>query len=137
MNKSVRQAVKLRARYLCEYCQSPEYFSPDPFEIDHIFPLASGGNSQLENLALACSGCNGYKSDSFMAIDPGTGQVSPLYNPRTDDWAGHFRWDTGFVYIVGISPIGRATIDKIKVNRESVVNLRRVLVKVGEHPPNL
>jgi len=134
VNKFVRQEVKLRARYLCEYCHCPEYFSPDPFEIDHIFPLAAGGTSQPDNLSLACSGCNGYKSDYFVAIDPGTGQLSPLYNPRTDDWAEHFRWDAEFTYIIGISAIGRATVDKIKVNRESIVNLRRVLVKVGEHP---
>jgi 5-methylcytosine-specific restriction endonuclease McrA len=134
MNKVVRQEVKLRARHLCEYCHCPEYFSPDPFELDHIFPLSAGGDSQLDNLALACSGCNGHKSDSFVAIDPGTGQLSHLYNPRKDNWEEHFRWDAEFLLIVGISPTGRATIDKIKVNRENVVNLRRVLAKAGEHP---
>jgi hypothetical protein len=31
MNKTIRKTVKTRANYLCEYCLSSEYFSPDPF----------------------------------------------------------------------------------------------------------
>jgi hypothetical protein len=33
------------------------------------------------------------------------------------------------------SPTGRATVEKLQVNREGVVNLRRVPREAGEHPP--
>lgn len=31
--------------------------------------------------------------------------------------------------------IGRATVDALCLNRQALVNLRRVLVAAGEHPP--
>jgi 5-methylcytosine-specific restriction endonuclease McrA len=134
MNKKMRLALKTRARFLCEYCLSQEYFSPDPFEGDHIIATSQGGSVTLDNLALSCSGCNGYKSGAISAIDPGTVQRVPLYNPRKDVWSDHFRWHENFTLIIGISPTGRATVEKLKLNRASVVNLRTVLYKVGEHP---
>ena len=130
----MRLALKTRARFLCEYCLSQEYFSPDPFEVDHIIATSQGGSDTLDNFALSCSGCNGYKSGAISAIDPGTVQRVPLYNPRKDVWSDHFRWHENFTLIIGISPTGRATVEKLKLNRASVVNLRTVLYKVGEHP---
>jgi HNH endonuclease len=133
MNKSKRQAVKVRANFLCEYCLCPEYFSPDPFECDHIIPTAKGGIEDLINLALACSGCNGFKSDNIH--DPATGQLAFIYNPRKNNWEEHFCWNEDFTLILGLSPIGRATIFKLQLNRQSIINLRHVLCQVGEHPP--
>ena len=130
----MRKAVKIRAKYLCEYCLSPEYFCPDPFEGDHIIALSKDGKDELENIALACSGCNGLKHYAIFAFDAATCQLVPLYNPRKDIWAEHFRWNEGYTHIVGISPIGRATVAKLKLNREGLVNLRTALYKVGEHP---
>ena len=134
MNKNIRKALKTRAKQLCEYCFSPEYFSPDPFECDHIIPISKGGNDDLENFALACSGCNGLKHDSTHATDAATGQSVPLYNPRRHIWSEHFTWNKGFTLIIGISPTGRASVSKLKLNREGLINLRTALVKVGEHP---
>ncbi len=37
--------------------------------------------------------------------------------------------------MVGITPTGRATLEKLQLNREGVVNLRRVLRLADEHPP--
>lgn len=48
--------------------------------------------------------------------------------------ADHFCWDENFTLILGTSPIGRATVDRLKLNRTGVVNLRKVLVERGEHP---
>jgi hypothetical protein len=83
---------------------------------------------------LACSGCNGFKSDNIQAIDPATGQLAFLYNPRKDNWVEHFCWNEDFTLILGLSPIGRATILKLQLNRQSIINLRNVLFQVGEHP---
>jgi hypothetical protein len=134
MNKKDRLSLKIRARHLCEYCLCPEYLNPDTFPADHVIPEAKGGIDDLINRALACWGCNGFKSDFTEALDPATGKFAPLYNPRTDVWSEHFRWDASFTLLLGVSPIGRATILKLRLNRESVVKLRFILHKVGEHP---
>ena len=38
--------------------------------------------------------------------------------------------------MLGITPIGRATIVLRQTNRSGVINMRRVLVIMGEHPPD-
>jgi hypothetical protein len=40
-----------------------------------------------------------------------------------------------FTLVIGLTPIGRATIKALQLNREELVNLRRVLYAMGEHPP--
>ena len=134
MNKTDRLLLKIRARYLCEYCLCPEKYNPDPFTADHIIPESKGGIDDLINRALACWGCNGLKSDCTEAIDPATSKLAPLYNPREDVWADHFRWEESFTLLIGISPTGRATVSKLELNRENVVNLRILLHKFGKHP---
>lgn len=89
----------------------------------------------MDNLALACQGCNNRKYTSVEAIDPVSGQMVPLYHPRQDQWEEHFGWNEDFSLIVGLTATGRATIEKLQINREGVVNLRRVLHFVDEHPP--
>ena len=105
MTKSTRQKVKERAKYVCEYCFSVEYFSPDPFEIEHIIAASKGGTNDMNNLALACSGCNGYKGDTIQAIDPASGHLTALYHPRNDSWETHFCWNENFDTLIGISPL--------------------------------
>ena len=68
MNKTIRHAVKIRANFLCQYCFCSEFFSPDPFEVDHIISIAKGGVDDTLNFALSCSGCNGYKATQFKLL---------------------------------------------------------------------
>lgn len=42
ISKEVRQQVRERAKYLCEYCHSSEEASAARFEIDHIQPRSLG-----------------------------------------------------------------------------------------------
>jgi hypothetical protein len=58
-----------------------------------------------------------------------------LFNPRGDKWATHFAWTDDATQILGLTAIGRATVEALELNREALINLRRVLVKAGEHPP--
>lgn len=39
--------------------------------------------------------------------------------------------------MLGLTPTGRATIGALQLNRPGLLNLRRVLYAVGEHPPKL
>lgn len=59
----------------------------------------------------------------------------PLYHPRRDSWRDHFTWSNDFTLIVGLSATGRATVMALRLNRESLVNLRRLLGSTGKHPP--
>jgi hypothetical protein len=59
----------------------------------------------------------------------------PVSHPRRQCWAEHFAWSADFTRIEGNTPIGRATIEVLHLNRTGVVNLRRVLVAGGLHPP--
>ena len=131
----LKGAVAERACDCCEYCRSQAKFSPDSFSIEHIVPRASGGSTEMTNLALSCQGCNNRKYISVDALDPVSGRTVALYNPRRQQWTDHFTWSDDFTMMVGITPTGRATVDKLQLNREGVVNLRRVLFLADEHPP--
>jgi len=37
--------------------------------------------------------------------------------------------------IVGLTPIGRATVTVLTLNRERVINIRAADKKIGRHPP--
>ena len=130
-----REEVLRRARGCCEYCLSQEPYSPDPFSVEHIFPLAKGGTHDLDNLAWSCQGCNSRKYVSTEALDPVTGQTMLLYHPRRDRWSAHFAWNEDHTLVIGLTPTGRATVEKLQLNRAGVVNLRRILSSIDIHPP--
>jgi hypothetical protein len=132
-----KDLVAQRASDCCEYCQCQARFSPDPFSIEHIIPRSRGGPSQLSNLALACQGCNNRKYTSVESTDSVTGQTIPLYHPRQQRWNDHFAWSEDYTVVLGLTPTGRATIEKLQLNRPGIVNLRRVLALAGEHPPRI
>lgn len=130
-----RALIAERAFECCEYCRSQLRFSPDPFSIEHILPRSKGGSDELNNLALACQGCNAHKYTATEATDPASGERVALYHPRKDTWEEHFVWSEDASLIIGLSPKGRATVGKLRLNRPGVVNLRRVLAELREHPP--
>jgi HNH endonuclease len=129
-----KEFIGERARRCCEYCLSQLKFSPDPFSIEHIIPLSKSGTYDLDNLAFACQGCNNRKYNLTEAIDPITGKSVRLYHPRQQLWSEHFVWSDDFTELIGISPTGRATVVRLKLNREGVVNLRGLLTEKNLHP---
>jgi HNH endonuclease len=128
--------VRRRAQYLCEYCHTAEQWQYVPFTVDHVLPLAEGGTDALDNLALACFHCNRRKASRLTAIDPITGEVAPLFNPRRHLWSDHFIWSADGLYIIGLTAIGQATLAALGINRERVINIRAADVTVGRHPPS-
>jgi len=131
-----RETAAQRAGGHCEYCRSPEDLSPSPFSIEHVNPAALRGATELENLALSCQGCNNHKYTCTDALDRISGISVPLFNPRRDRWADHFGWADDFTLIVGLTPVGRVTVEPLKLKRRGVVNLRRALRALGRHPPD-
>ena len=140
VSEQTRRLVRQRARYLCEYCHSPEYLSPDRFTIDHIIPQSLGGSDELDNLALACHRCNGRRYNFTVGIDPNTQEHFPLFNSRQQQWSDHFIWTKDGTKILGTTPINRATCVRLDFNDErrdepSIQTARRFWVKAGWHPP--
>ena len=125
-----------RAGNCCEYCCSQANFATQSFSVEHILPISRDGETVLDNLALACPGCNGHKYNKTEAPDPTDGVLVPLFHPRQHSWSEHFGWNEDFTLMIGLSPIGRATVEALRLNREGVVNMRRVLFALGLHPPS-
>ena len=136
ISSAIEALVRQRAGERCEYCRSPEDFSPDTFSIEHIYPRALGGTSEEDNLAFSCQGCNGVKGVRVEAFDAATSAFVPLFHPRRNLWNDHFRWSADSLQVEGISAIGRATMELLQLNRRGVVNLRRVLIRDDNHPPS-
>lgn len=136
ISSQLKQQVTERAKHLCEYCKCPRTYSPGPFDVEHIIPLSRNGKTEIANLAYSCSGCNGSKYNKIEGIDPVSEQQVSLFHPRKDKWINHFIWSNDGLLIIGITRIGRATINLLKLNRIELTNIRRLLQLVGEHPPN-
>ena len=132
---ALRRLVITRARHCCEYCRTQSHYSADPLTIDHIIPLRVGGPAVADNLALCCHGCNQHKAGRISVRDAVTDSLGSLCNPRMQSWEEHFTWNQDFTRMLGMTPAGHATIAALQLNRSGLVNLRRVLYMVGEHPP--
>lgn len=133
----VRRLVTARACGCCEYCRSQEAYATHAFSVEHIFPQARGGKSLESNLALACQGCNGFKSDKTQAFDPLSKSFVPLFDPRSQQWTDHFTWSRDRQLMIGLTAVGRATIELLRLNRASLINLRSALLVTHAHPPDL
>jgi hypothetical protein len=79
----------------------------------------------MSNLAFACPRCNRYKGPNLTAIDPDTGRITPLFNPRIHVWLGHFQIVSEA--IEGRTDTGRATVRLLRVNAENRRDLRHEL----------
>lgn len=99
----------------------------DPFgaAVDHVIAIKHGGPTRMSNLALACAHCNGHKDSDIASLDPKTGLLVALFNPRRDRWRDHFRWE-GPV-LVGTTPSARATVRLLVINSELRITVRATL----------
>ncbi len=128
--------IRERAKNRCAYCLSPQHLVMGKLQIEHIKPIAKGGDDDKDNLTLACSICNGHKSDKFEAVDPISGDIIPLFNPNTQDWFEHFYWSDDGLRIGGLTPVGRATVQALHLDRdEDAIEVRKYWVAVNWHPP--
>jgi|SRR5581483_7245211 len=137
ISAGLRRLVTDRAGDCCEYCRCQAKYASDSFSLDHIKPRDQQGESTTDNLALSCFGCNQHKAKRTYAVDPVTNQVVPLFHPRRQHWEEHFAWSADFTLVLGLTPTGRATVVALQLNRAGLVNLRRVLYAMGEHPPSV
>jgi hypothetical protein len=77
-----------------------------------------------DNLCLSCANCNLSKAKATTAGDPLTKIDTPLFNPRQQIWHDHFEWIDGGGRVHGKTPIGRATVFRLKMNQERIIRAR-------------
>ena len=129
---SLHRLVIQRAQERCEYCKLSQASQEASFHIDHIRPRAAHGSTTLENLALACVSCSLRKAAKETAVDPSTGEPQPLFNPRTQSWVDHFRWDGGKAS--PLTSTARATVQALAMNRPLIVAIRLEEMARGRYP---
>jgi 5-methylcytosine-specific restriction endonuclease McrA len=123
IDAATRQMVRVRAGGQCEYCELPQEIVPlATFHVEHVIPRQHGGSDDPSNLALACYHCNLHKGTNLAGVDPDTGWIEPLFNPRTQHWDDHF--EMRGMWIMGRTPCGRTTVRVLAMNADEPVELR-------------
>lgn len=129
---ALRQQVQERAGYRCEYCLVRDQSVLLPHTIDHVIAEQHNGKTVFENLAQACIHCNRQKGPNIASLDPDTGILVPLFNPRLQQWAEHFQLKGAI--ILAATPIGRATVNLLKFNSRERIRIRQKLLAIHCYP---
>jgi len=113
ISADLREQVSVRAGGGGAYCRSQDRYATQSFSVEHILPRAQRGATTLANLALACQGCNNHTYDKIEVCGPVSGQRVPLYYPHRDHWDTHVAWSDDFRLMIGLTSLGRATVDTL------------------------
>ncbi len=132
ISAALRREVRARAKACCEYCRLGEGDAFFPHEPDHVIAVKHGGSTDSANLALACIECNRHKGSDLASIDPESGLIVALFNPRTDVWDEHFEARAG--RIVPRTSVGRVTVALLRMNALARVEVREELAAQKRWP---
>jgi hypothetical protein len=80
-----------------------------------------------------CRFCNSFKGPNIAGLDPKTGKLVQLFNPRRHHWKRCFRW--AGPRLLGRTPIGRVTVEVLCINNIQAVALRQGLIDEEVFPP--
>jgi len=131
MDVAIRQFVRGRAGNCCEYCRLPQSAASFlTFHIEHVKAQQHIADDSIDNLALACPDCNRHKGPNLTTLDPHSGELVRLFNPRTDIWTVHFEFQGAIV--AGLTSAGTATVRLLKMNTDERIELRAELLASGE-----
>lgn len=132
ISEELRAEVSQRAGERCEYCLIHQDDAAFPHQVDHIVSRKHGGASTRDNLAYACIICNRYKGSDVASIEPQSGEVVRLFNPRRDRWAEHFRLDGA--RIEPVTKVGATTVRLLRMNAPERILERDLLQSLGRYP---
>jgi len=132
MDALQRAFVRQRAGERCEYCLIRQEHAETTHHVEHIVAKQHGGGDDPANLAIACIHCNSHKGPNLTGIDPDSGEVVRLFNPREAAWEEHFALRGAL--LVGLTPSGRAAVHVLAMNHELRLNVREELIALGLYP---
>jgi hypothetical protein len=101
-------------------------------EANHIIAEKHGGVTALDNLAWACATCNRFKGTNIASVDPQTGSVVALFNPRRQQWNRHFSLTRA--RIEPLTASGRTTVLLLHLNDRRRLVERETLAASGRYP---
>ena len=131
MDALTRLIVRQRAGHRCEYCHLPQAAAPVlTFHLEHIRAQQHILDDSPENLALACPDCNFHKGPNLTTLDGRTREIVVLFHPRHDRWEDHFEYRGAI--LIGLSPVGEATIRLLQMNTVERVEMRAELLAAGD-----
>jgi len=113
---TVREEVRQRGNFACEFCGVSESDAGGQLTIDHFQPKGKGGDDSIDNLLYCCARCNQYKLDYWPAHpdDPS------LWNPRREPASQHFlELDDGTLH--PLTAMGVFTLRRLRLNRAPLV----------------
>jgi hypothetical protein len=120
INSEIREQVRLRANFACEFCGVSEIDAGGELTIDHFRPRNNGGDDSLSNLIYCCIRCNQYKHDYW----PIRSEDPLLWNPRHEPASRHFlELHNGTLH--PLTATGAFTLQRLRLNRPSLVAHRR------------
>lgn len=115
----IREQVRRRANFACEFCGVTETDTGGELTVDHYQPRAKGGDDSLENLLYCCPRCNQYKADYW----PTKPDDPLLWNPRREPSSQHFlELDDGTLH--HLTAVGAFTLKCLRLNRPPLVAYR-------------
>lgn len=100
------------------------------FELDHVVAKKHGGSTDEGNLALSCILCNKHRGSDLASIDPQSGELVRLFDPRQHVWGQHFELTPGG-HLQGRTAIGRTTVRLLRLDDPARVAERRLLIRAG------
>jgi hypothetical protein len=116
ISAEVREQMRRRANFACEFCGVSETDAGGPLTVDHFQPRSQGGADSLDNLVYCCAPCNQYKLDYWPA-----GPDEPrLWNPRCEPAGQHFlELEDGTLR--ALTTTGDFTLQRLRLNRPPLV----------------
>mgnify|MGYP006306057101 CR=1 FL=1 len=113
---SLRERVRQRASFACEFCGISETNAGGRLTVDHFQPRSKGGDDSFDNLLYCCARCNQYKLD-YWPLKP---DAPHLWNPREEPFTQHFlELEDGTLQ--PITATGAFTLKRLRLNRPPLV----------------
>ena len=119
ISNELREQVRQRAHFACEFCGVSETDAGGELTLDHYQPKAKGGSDDLENLLYCCTRCNLYKAD-FWRDDA---QEPKLWNPRREPIFEHF-FEQNDGTLHPLTAVGAFSLQRLRLNRQALVSFR-------------
>lgn len=140
LSKKTRFEVFKRDKFTCQYCGAR---APDVLlHVDHVNPVALGGENEILNLITACVGCNGGKGaralDDDAAITKQLSQLDELQE-RREQLDLLLDWKKGLVSLDAeaaekLVPLWSSLVPGWTLNEGGLAVLRQLIAKHGLNP---